>query len=58
MLQMQLIPGPMHWIVEVIHLAIGIVAMILGARLARLVRSARPRRRTPAADSSISVMYS
>jgi hypothetical protein len=38
MLQMRLLPGPGHWIVEVTHLLIGVAAMVVAARLARFVR--------------------
>lgn len=35
--QMQILPGPAHWIVQVLHLAIGMVAIALNERLARAV---------------------
>ena len=38
-LQVRLLPGPAHWIVEATHLLIGIVAMVAAARLARYIRS-------------------
>ena len=34
MTQMQLIPGPFHWIVKVAHLGVGVGAIALGAQLA------------------------
>jgi SAM-dependent methyltransferase len=40
MIQGRLLPGPLHWVVEVGHLLIGIVAMVAAARLARFIRSA------------------
>ena len=43
MMQTRLLPGPAHWIVEVVHLLIGLVAMLVAARLARFIRSS-PRR--------------
>lgn len=43
MMQTRLLPGPAHWVVEVIHLLIGLVAMFVAARLARFIRSS-PRR--------------
>jgi hypothetical protein len=39
MLQTRLLHGPLHWVVEVTHLLIGIVAMVIGARLARFIRA-------------------
>lgn len=38
MLQGRLLPGPRHWVVEVLHLLIGVVAMGLAARLASFIR--------------------
>lgn len=38
MMQGQLLPGPLHWIVEVLHLLIGVVAMVVAARLAFFIR--------------------
>jgi hypothetical protein len=35
MTQMQILPGPAHWVVQVVHVLVGIVAMGLGARLQR-----------------------
>jgi hypothetical protein len=34
MTQIQLMPGPFHWIVKIAHLGVGIVAVALGAQLA------------------------
>lgn len=34
MAQMGLLPGPWHWVIRVIHLAVGLVAMNLAWRLA------------------------
>jgi hypothetical protein len=38
MMQSRLLPGSGHWIVELLHLLIGIGGMILAIRLARYVR--------------------
>ncbi|HEX7118830.1 MAG TPA: hypothetical protein VF212_08590 [Longimicrobiales bacterium] len=38
MLQLRLVPGPAHWVVEVVHLLIGIVAMGVAMRLGRFIR--------------------
>jgi len=46
MAQMGLLPGPWHWVIRVIHLAVGLVAMNLGWRLATtLGGGARPKPR-------------
>jgi hypothetical protein len=37
-LQGRLLPGPMHWVVEAVHLLIGVVAMAVAARLAFFIR--------------------
>jgi hypothetical protein len=37
MTQIQLLPGPLHWIVEVAHLGVGVVAIALGAQLANAI---------------------
>src|SRR5215207_5421619 len=37
--QGRLLPGPAHWIVEVLHLSVGIAAMVLAARLAAQIRA-------------------
>ena len=58
MAQTQLLPGPAHWVVRVVHLLIGIAAMVIAALLARYIaatrdarparaRSPRPSRATP-----------
>jgi len=41
--QTRLLPGPAHWVVRVAHLLIGMIAMVVAARLARFIRS-HPRR--------------
>jgi hypothetical protein len=41
MTQIQLVPGPFHWIVEVAHLAVGVVAIALGDQLAKAVTLGR-----------------
>ena len=43
MKQMTLLPGPSHWIVQVIHLLVGIGAIALNERLARLTKGALDR---------------
>jgi hypothetical protein len=40
--QIRILPGPFHWIVQVVHLAVAVVAIALGDRLAKAV----PERRT------------
>ena len=45
--QMELLPGPSHWIIQVVHLLVGMGAIALNERLARLTlglieRSSRP----------------
>ena len=52
-IQSRLLPGPAHWVVKLAHLLIGIVAMIVAARLARFVRSNPRRRRVLAAEPSL-----
>jgi hypothetical protein len=37
MMQARLMPGHAHWIVEMVHLKIGIVAMLIAAWLARFI---------------------
>jgi hypothetical protein len=45
-----LLPGPFHWIIQVIHLAVGMVAMVLGGRLATMIRATqKPAQNTGAA---------
>ena len=39
--QGRLLPGPAHWVVELLHLLVGIVAMVLAARLGAHVRGRR-----------------
>jgi hypothetical protein len=48
MLQTRLIPGPLHWTVRVVHLLIGLVAMVLANQLAKAI-SAHPRIQQPRA---------
>jgi hypothetical protein len=43
MIQTRLLLGPGHWVVQVVHLLIGLVAMFVAARLVRFLRS-NPRR--------------
>jgi hypothetical protein len=49
--QSRLLPGPGHWVVKLAHLLIGIVAMVVAARLARFIRSNPRRARVLAAES-------
>ena len=39
--QSQILPGPAHWVIEVLHLLVGLAAIGLGARLARLIGQVR-----------------
>jgi hypothetical protein len=41
MTQAQLLPGSAHWIVQVVHLAVGLAAMGLAETLARRIRANR-----------------
>lgn len=36
--QAQILPGPAHWVIEVIHLVIGMAAIGMGERLARHIK--------------------
>lgn len=36
-LQLQLLPGSLHWVIQVIHLLVGLIAMGLGHALARRI---------------------
>ena len=47
----RLLIGPFHWIVQVLHLAIGVAAMVIAARLATYIR--RRHRETLAADAAV-----
>jgi hypothetical protein len=47
MTQMQILPGPQHWIVRVVHLLVGIAAMPLAGRLSMAVLPRRTPRATP-----------
>ena len=40
-MQMQLLPGAAHWVIEVIHLLVGLVAMGLSERLATMSKQNR-----------------
>jgi hypothetical protein len=48
----RLLPGPDHWIVRVIHLLIGVAAMVIAAKLAGYVRRRRGVAQ-PAADTDV-----
>jgi hypothetical protein len=41
MVQIQILPGPLHWIVEVAHLAAGVIAIGVGTRLATAISQRR-----------------
>lgn len=43
--QTQLLPGPAHWVIEVLHLLVGLAAIGMGEQLARRIEA---RRRRPA----------
>ena len=36
--QTRLLPGPLHWTIRTLHLLIGVVAMVMAARLVRFIR--------------------
>jgi hypothetical protein len=40
-MQAQLLPGEAHWVIEVVHLLVGLVAIGLGSRLATMSKMAR-----------------
>ena len=46
--QLRLLPGPRHWMIQVVHLLVGVVAMALTGMLS--ARTPRPRSETSAAD--------
>lgn len=46
MMQTRLLPGPAHWTVRLLHLLIGLAAMVVAARLTRFIQ------RQPSARSS------
>lgn len=48
MTQTRILPGPSHWIIQLAHLAIGMVAAGLGARIARAIPDQRPAAARPA----------
>lgn len=39
--QQRLLPGSAHWLIQVLHLLVGVGAIALGERLARSIKSAR-----------------
>lgn len=53
MAQAQILPGPYHWVVRVLHLAVGIVAMALAGALGTRIRRARAFRAAPAGASLV-----
>jgi hypothetical protein len=50
----RLLPGPAHWVVRVVHLLIGIAAMVIAGKLAGYVRKRRDVARSPAASDVLS----
>jgi hypothetical protein len=48
MVHPRLLPGPEHWVIRVLHLLIGFVAMAIAAKLAGFIR----RRRDPARSTT------
>jgi hypothetical protein len=54
MIQTRLLPGPGHWVVQVVHLLIGLVAMFVAARLVRFLRSSPRRGRVLAVGRRVS----
>jgi hypothetical protein len=44
MTQAQILPGSLHWIVQVVHLLLGLVALGLGDTLARRIKAAHSSR--------------
>jgi hypothetical protein len=52
MTQARLLPGPGHWIVQLLHLLVGIGGMILAMRLARHVREHPRASHRPAVSSA------
>lgn len=49
--QARILPGPHHWVVRGAHLLLGVIAMVMAARLARFIAS----RRVAAAAQGVSV---
>lgn len=49
MAQAQILPGAPHWIVQIVHLVLGLGALGLGDTLARRIKEARPARLVPVA---------
>jgi hypothetical protein len=41
MIHPRLLPGPAHWVVRVIHLLIGLAAMVIAAKLAGYIQRRR-----------------
>jgi hypothetical protein len=46
----RLLPGPGHWVIRVVHLLIGLAAMVIAARLAGYIRLRREPVRSTTAD--------
>lgn len=42
MVQAQILPGPYHWIIRVLHLLVGLASMGLADRLSRRMKGLRP----------------
>ena len=47
-MQSGLLPGDLHWVIQVLHLAVGLVALALADRLGRRVKDARTPALAPA----------
>lgn len=43
MMQRALLPGSMHWVIQVLHLLFGLGAMGIGERLAARIKAANPK---------------
>lgn len=41
-MQTGILPGPYHWVVQVLHLVVGLTAMTLGHRLALRIEASQP----------------
>jgi hypothetical protein len=47
----RLFPGSVHWVVQLLHLAVGLGAMVIAAKLAKYIR--RHRRKTLAPEAGV-----
>jgi hypothetical protein len=46
----RLLPGPAHWVIRALHLLIGVIAMVIAAKLAEFIRRRREMARSSLAD--------